>query len=102
MINQTGMVLLEIITLASLYIFSMVTGYYITEYLVKPFNFWDVYPYKCIKCLQFWLTLITTASIGYASGSLLIMIGGATLAVGQAIARIITDKNRIVKDDDNR
>lgn len=89
------MAILEIITLASLYIFSMVTGYYITEYLVKPFNFFDVYPYKCIKCLQFWLTLLTTASVGYASESWLIGIGGAILAIGQAIARIITDKERI-------
>lgn len=77
-----------------IYWISMVAGFYISEFKVTPFGFFDVYPYKCRRCLSTQMMLALYASASIIISSWWFMGFGVVIAAAQAICFIITDKEK--------
>lgn len=90
------MIVIDILVFWLIYFLSFMIGYFI-ESNVSPFGLFDVYPWKCRKCLTTWLMVG-----GYGCGALLLnswvfFLGGVILAISQAICFIITDKEKGIR-----
>lgn len=73
---------------------AMVFGYYVSEFCVKPFGLFDVYPWVCRKCA----TTQTMIAL-YIAGAIILsswwfFLCGMGIALAQAECFIITEKKK--------
>lgn len=77
-----------------IYIVCFIAAHAITEGFVRPFGLFDVYPWKCRKCLTTWSMAVSYGVGGLILGSWVFFLGGLLLTTAQAICFIITDKEK--------
>lgn len=71
-------------------------AYYITE--VKGLPIWLQYkPFECRMCLTFWSLMGVYISLGLSFSCLYLMIGGCILAILNAVAMYIDQRNKTIK-----
>ena len=76
-------------------------AYYLTE--VKGLPIWLQYkPFECRMCLTFWSLIGVYIALGLSFSCLYLMIGGCILAILNAIAMYIDQRNKTVLIDDNK
>lgn len=86
--------LMYIIVFWSIFILGWVIGWIVPEKLVKPFGIFDVYPFKCRKCLTTWMlaAMYITVTILYFNWWFLVL--SVIITTLSAIALWYTDINR--------
>lgn len=88
--------LLQFILILIVFIPVRYVGYYITE--IKGLPIWlDYKPFNCKLCLTFWFLIAIYTSIWFSFACLYTTIGGYILAILNAIAMWIDQKNKTIK-----
>lgn len=69
-------------------------GYLVPEKLVVPFGLFDVYPWKCRKCMTHWTLTALYASVAIIIGSWVFFVVGEIVTIAQSYCFHYTDKER--------
>lgn len=89
-------IVLQIILILAVFLPIKYIAYYITE--VKGLPQWlDYKPFNCKLCLTFWLLIASYLTIWLAFACLYTAIGGIILAILNALAMWIDQRNKTVK-----
>lgn len=89
-------IVLQILLILVIFLPIKYIAYYITE--VKGLPQWlDYKPFNCKLCLTFWLLIASYLTIWLAFACLYTAIGGITLAILNALAMWIDQRNKTVK-----
>lgn len=75
------------------------TTWYVTERQLVP-EFLDYKPFQCRTCLTFWSLVAIYVGMGIIFHLWIALIGGIVLAILNAIAMYIDQKNKTIKLDD--
>ena len=86
--------IVEIITFWAIYFVCFFLAYYVADFCVMPFGVFDVYPWKCRKCLTTWSLVASYGSVALMFQSWIFFLCGVILTAGQAVCFIITDKEK--------
>ena len=93
-------ILFEIIVMVIIFFSVNYGGYWITE--VRGLPSWLQYkPFVCRLCLTFWSLMGVYIALGLSFSCLYLGIGGCILAILNAIAMWIDQRNKTIKVDDN-
>lgn len=93
-------ILFEIIVMVIIFFSVNYGGYWITE--VRGLPSWLQYkPFICRLCLTFWSLMGVYIALGLSFSCLYLMIGGCILAIFNALAMWIDQRNKTIKVDDN-
>ena len=79
-----------------------ITGYFswwVTEKNKVP-SFLDYQPFKCNKCLEFWLLVGLYITLGISFSLWVVLIAGIVLAILNAIAMWVNEKNKTISVDE--
>lgn len=88
--------LIQFIVIIIIFLIVSYGAYYITE--VKGLPIWLQYkPFECRKCLTFWSLIGIYIALGLSFSCLYLMIGGCILAILNAIAMHIDQRNKTIK-----
>ena len=88
--------LIQFIVVIIIFLIVSYGAYYITE--VKGLPIWLQYkPFECRKCLTFWSLIGIYIALGLSFSCLYLMIGGCILAILNAIAMHIDQRNKTIK-----
>ena len=88
--------LIQFIVVIIIFLIVSYGAYYITE--VKGLPIWLQYkPFECRKCLTFWSLIGIYIALGLSFSCLYLMIGGCILAILNAIAMYIDQRNKTIK-----
>lgn len=71
-----------------------IASWHISTNLVQPFNYWDCYPTKCMKCLTTWAMLAAYGSVAMILGSWVFFFCGMMITLLRVVAIIITENER--------
>lgn len=89
-------IILQILLILVIFLPIKYIAYYITE--VKGLPQWlDFKPWNCKLCLTFWLLIASYLTIWLAFACLYTAIGGIILAILNALAMWIDQRNKTVK-----
>ena len=89
-------IVLQILLILVIFLPIKYIAYYITE--VKGLPQWlDYKPFNCKLCLTFWLLIASYLTIWLAFACLYTAIGGIILAILNALAMWIEQKNKTIK-----
>ena len=89
-------IVLQILLILVIFLPIKYIAYYITE--VKGLPQWlDYKPFNCKLCLTFWLLIASYLTIWLAFACLYTAIGGIILAILNALAMWIDQRNKTVK-----
>ena len=89
-------IILQILLILVIFLPIKYIAYYITE--VKGLPQWlDYKPFNCKLCLTFWLLIASYLTIWLAFACLYTAIGGIILAILNALAMWIDQRNKTVK-----
>lgn len=89
-------IVLQILLILVIFLPIKYIAYYITE--VKGLPQWlDYKPFNCKLCLTFWLLIASYLTIWLAFACLYTAIGGIILAILNALAMWIEQRNKTVK-----
>ena len=72
-------------------------AYYISEKMIKPFNYFDIKPFNCRICLTTWGLLISYISFSFIYFNWFFLIGGILLTLMTTIALWYTQKEKIIE-----
>ena len=90
------MILLQFILILAVFIPVRYIGWKITEEWGVPI--WlDYKPFNCKLCLTFWLLIGVYVAIGLSFSCLYTMVGGIVLAIMNALAMWIDQRNKTIK-----
>lgn len=90
------MILLQFILILAVFIPVRYIGWKITEEWGVPI--WlDYKPFNCKLCLTFWLLIGVYVAIGLSFSCLYVMVGGIVLAIMNALAMWIDQRNKTIK-----
>lgn len=86
----------EFIAVVIIFLIVSYGAYYITE--VKGLPIWLQYkPFECRMCLTFWSLMGVYIALGLSFSCLYLMIGGCILAILNAVAMYIDQRNKTIK-----
>lgn len=89
-------ILFEFIGMVMIFLLISYGGYWLTE--VRGLPRWLEYkPFNCRICLTFWSLIGCYLAIGLSFSCLYLMIGGIILAILNAIAMLVNQKNKTIK-----
>lgn len=69
-------------------------GYIVSEKLVVTFGLFDVYPWKCRRCMTHWTLTALYASVAIIIGSWIFFVLGEIVTIAQTYCFYYTDKER--------
>lgn len=72
-------------------------AYYISEKMIKPFNYFDIKPFNCRTCLTTWGLCISYISFSFIYFNWFFLIGGILLTVMTTIALWITQREKTIE-----
>lgn len=78
----------------AIFIVGFSVAYVVSEHLVIPFGLFDVYPWKCRKCMTTWTLIALYASVALAMSNWILFICGVLITAAQTLCIIITDKEK--------
>lgn len=91
------MKILIIIGFWVVYLLGLFIGWYVPERLVKPWGMFDMFPFKCRKCMTFWSLLALFSTYALITSSWWVVLGGVIMIVLTTIALYIDEKSRTVE-----
>lgn len=71
-------------------------AYYISEKMIKPFNYFDIKPFNCRICLTFWGLLIGYISFSFIYFNWFFLISGILVTLMTTIALWYTQKEKTI------
>lgn len=92
-------ILLQFIGIFIIFFATSYATWYVTERQLVP-EFLDYKPFQCRTCLTFWSLVAIYVGMGITFQLWIALIGGIVLAILNAIAMYIDQKNKTIKLDD--
>ena len=87
--------IIEVLAIFAILFVVIPTTYYISE--IKGLPKWLNYkPFSCWLCCTFWSLLVIYVTLGFALNSYIIGVGGSILAILNAIAMKIDQKDKTI------
>lgn len=84
---------IKIVLFFVVYVVAFFIGWWIPEKMVSPWGLFDVYPWKCRKCLTTWMMVALYIGIGLMVNWWFIIFG-LIISGAQAYCFIYTDKEK--------
>lgn len=89
------MKILIIIGFWVVYLLGLYIGWVVPEKLIKPWGMFDMFPFKCRKCLTMWSLLALFSTYALITSSWWVAFGGLIMTALTTVALYIDEKSRM-------